>query len=113
MRGWFNPRRSGLTRKKRLAGVLALRDGSGAAGVERYIHDEAAYGDAVGRFLTGHRQRCPMPLYDSDGSYRFRGEGKAAVLAAAMVRAVGRAGITSCTSSWPTWPTSAPTFCRC
>jgi len=60
-------------------------------GVERYIHDDDIYSVRVAKFLQGHLYRCPVPLYDEKGHYRFRCEGKAKVLADAMIQAVGRA----------------------
>ena len=50
-----------------------------------------AYAVRVAAFLQHHLLRCPVPLYDDQGRYRFRCAGKAAVLAQAMVRAVRRA----------------------
>jgi uncharacterized protein (DUF58 family) len=91
IRGWFGVRREQLTRRKRLAALLALQDGSGPQGIERLIHDDEAYGERVGRFLQQHQVRMPVPLYDDQGRYRFRCEAKARVLATAIVRAVSRA----------------------
>jgi hypothetical protein len=91
IRGWFGFRKQELTRRKRLAAVLALKDGTGPAGVERLINDDDAYAERVGRFLQQHQLRCPVPLYDDAGNYRFRCPAKAAVLSQALIRAVGRA----------------------
>ena len=89
--GWFGSGRRQLTRRKRLAAVFALHDGTGPGGMEHLIHDDAAYARRVGRFLRARQVRVPVPLYDARGRYRFRSAGKAEVLAAAMTRAVGRA----------------------
>jgi uncharacterized protein (DUF58 family) len=91
IRGWFGFRRQELTRRKRLAAVLALRDGTGPAGIERLVNDDDAYAERVGRFFQQHQLRCPVPLYDNAGNYRFRCPGKAGVLGHALVRAVSRA----------------------
>jgi uncharacterized protein (DUF58 family) len=91
IRGWFGDRRLQVTRRKRLAALFALQDHTGPAGVERLVHDDAAYAERVGRFLQEHQLRCPVPLYDDAGNYRFRGSAKAGLLALALVRAVGRA----------------------
>jgi hypothetical protein len=90
-RGWFGERRRELTRRKQLATLFALQDGTGPDAIERLVFDDEAYAARVAVFLQRHLLRCPVPLYDDEGRYRFRCEGKAPVLAQAMVRAVGRA----------------------
>jgi len=91
VRGWFGERRRKLTQRKQVASVLALQDGSGPAGVERYIHDDEAYAAQVAAFLQRHRLRCPIPLYDERGLYLYRCPGKAVVLRDALIEAVSRA----------------------
>ncbi len=91
IRGFFGERKRELTRRKHLSALFSLQDGTGAGGVERYIHDDAAYSARVAKFLQFHLLRCPVPLYDDKGRYRFRCESKAQVLADAIIRAVGRA----------------------
>lgn len=90
-RGWFGARRRELIKRKQLALLFALQDGTGPDAVERYVHDDNAFAERVGRFLRHHHLRCPMPLYDEQGRYRFRCPRKADVLAAELVRAVARA----------------------
>ena len=90
-RGWFGDRKKELIRRKQLTRSLSLQDGTGPDGIERYIHDDEAYAARVAAFLQHHLLRCPVPLYDDHGQYRFRCAGKAPVLAQAMVRAVSRA----------------------
>ena len=90
-RGWFGERRLQLTRRKQLAALFGLHDGTGPAGIERLIHDDEAYTVRVGRFLQERQVRMPVPLYDELGRYRFRCAAKAQVLAEAIMRAVGRA----------------------
>lgn len=80
-----------LRRRKRLAAVFALEDGSGAAGLERLVHDDPTYTRRVVRFLEERQIRMPVPLYDSNGRYKFRSAEKAKVLAGALTRAVSRA----------------------
>jgi uncharacterized protein (DUF58 family) len=91
IRGFFGERKRELIRRKQLCALFAVQDGIGAAGIERLIHDDEVYAERVGRFLQRHQLRMPVPLYDDQGRYRFRCEGKAHVLAVAMVRAVSRA----------------------
>jgi uncharacterized protein (DUF58 family) len=91
IRGWFGERKRELIRRKQLCALFAVQDGTGAAGIERLLHDDTAYAQRVGRFLQVHQVRMPVPLYDDQGRYRFRCEGKAHVLGVAMVRAVSRA----------------------
>lgn len=90
-RGWFGERRKELTRRKQLAALFSLQDGVGPNAIERYIHDDDAYADRVALFLQHHLLRCPVPLYDDTGRYRFRCPGKASILADALLRAIGRA----------------------
>jgi hypothetical protein len=90
-RGWIGPASAELARRKRLAALFSLQDGAGPDAIERYVHDDGAYVERVGAFLRHHQLRCPVPLYDDQGRYRFRCAEKADVLAGAMVRAVSRA----------------------
>ncbi|MBA4064205.1 MAG: hypothetical protein C0501_10915 [Isosphaera sp.] len=90
-RGWFGERRRELTERKQLAALFALLDRAGPDPIERYVADDRAYAARAAAFLQQHLLRCPVPLYDETGRYRYRCPGKAAVLAGALVRAVGRA----------------------
>jgi uncharacterized protein (DUF58 family) len=90
-RGWFGTRASELRKRKQLAALFCLQDGTGPDGIERYVHDDEAYAERVGEFLQHHQLRCPVPLYDDQGRYRFKSPRKADVLAAEIVRAVSRA----------------------
>lgn len=89
--GWFGARSAETARRKRLAALLSLQDGAGPDAIERYVHDDGAYAERVGAFLQHHQLRCPVPLYDDQGRYRFRCGAKADVLGAALIRAVSRA----------------------
>lgn len=91
VRGWFGERRRSLTRRKQLSALMAWLDGGGPGAVERYLHDDEAFASRLGQFLQQHLARCPVPLYDAQGKYRFRCSGKAGVLAGALLHAVGRA----------------------
>ncbi|MBN9118335.1 MAG: DUF58 domain-containing protein [Planctomycetes bacterium] len=90
-RGWFGLRAAELRKRKQLSALFCLQDGTGPDGIERYVHDDEAYAERVAAFLQHHQLRCPVPLYDEAGRYRFRCPQKAEVLAGEMVRAVGRA----------------------
>jgi hypothetical protein len=90
-RGWFGERKRELIRRKQLSALFSLQDGTGMDGVERYVHDDEAYAARVAKFLQHHLLRCPVPLYDDMGRYRFHCPDKAPILADAMIRAVGRA----------------------
>ncbi len=91
MSGWFGMAAGETTRRKRLAALFSLQDGTGPDSIERYLHDDDAYAERVALFLQHHQLRCPIPLYDEQGRYRFRCAEKADVLAGAIVRAVSRA----------------------
>jgi hypothetical protein len=90
-RGWFGVRAANLRERKQLAALFCLQDGTGPDGIERYVHDDGVYAERVTKFLDDHRLRCPVPLYDDQGRFRFKCARKADVLAAELVRAVGRA----------------------
>ncbi|QJW93478.1 DUF58 domain-containing protein [Frigoriglobus tundricola] len=90
-RGWFGARAAELRRRKQLAALFSLQDGTGPDGIERYVHDDDAYAERVAAFLQHHQLRCPVPLYDDHGRYRFRCVQKADVAAGEIVRAVSRA----------------------
>jgi uncharacterized protein (DUF58 family) len=90
-RGWFGLRAAELRRRKQLAALFCLQDGTGPDGIERYVHDDEAYSARVSEFLQYHHLRCPVPLYDEQGRYRFKCARKADVLAWELIRAVGRA----------------------
>jgi uncharacterized protein (DUF58 family) len=91
VRGWFGGAAGELRRRKQLAALFSLQDGTGPDGIERYVHDDEAYAARVGAFLQHHQLRCPMPLYDEFGRYRFKCARKAEVLGGELIRAVGRA----------------------
>jgi uncharacterized protein (DUF58 family) len=90
-RGWFGFRASELRKRKQLAALFCLQDGTGPDGIERYVHDDAVFAERVAVFLQHHLLRCPVPLYDEAGRYRFKCARKADVLAMEMVKAVSRA----------------------
>jgi uncharacterized protein (DUF58 family) len=91
IRGWFGPWGRETARRKRLSALFALQDGTGPGGTERLVHDDEAYGARVGRFLQAHQLRCPVPLYDEQGQYRFRCREKGRVLGDALIRGVSMA----------------------
>ena len=91
IRGWFGTRAAELRKRKQLAALFCLQDGTGPDGIERYVHDDEVYAERVAAFLQHHQLRCPVPLYDEAGRYRFKCARKADVLAGEIVRAVGRA----------------------
>jgi hypothetical protein len=91
VRGFFAPRSVRTSRRKQLGALFAMLDGTGPASVERHLYDDEAFAQRATRFLTDHRVRLPLVLYDRDGRYRFRSERRVEVLAAAIVRAVSGA----------------------
>jgi uncharacterized protein (DUF58 family) len=90
-RGWFGINAQELTKRKKLAALFCIQDGTGPDGIERYVHDDEAFAKRVTLFLEHHRLRCAVPLYDDQGRYRFKCARKADVLAYELVRAVSRA----------------------
>jgi uncharacterized protein (DUF58 family) len=76
--------------RKRLAALLSVRYGLAPGGLEILLEDDDAFSLLLQRFLSEHRVPYSLPLYDRSGRYVFRVPEKVAVVAAALVRAVGR-----------------------
>jgi uncharacterized protein (DUF58 family) len=91
VRGFLAPHAPRTRRRKQLAAVFAALDADTPGAIERYLRDDEAFCARAGRFQADHHVRAPVSLYDAAGRYRFRGEAKADVLAAAMMRSVARA----------------------
>lgn len=91
MRGWLQPRRQQLAQRKRLAALLALRAGTGPAGVEHLLHNEAAFIRAMGRFLTEHRASSPFSASRSSPPFDTFESSQVTVLAQALVRCLSQA----------------------
>ncbi len=82
-------RRLGANRK-RLAALLSVRYGLAPGGLETLMEDDDQLSLLLQRFLTEHRVPFALPLYDRQGRYQFAAPEKVSVLAAALVRAVGK-----------------------
>ncbi len=91
LRGLFNPARALTRKRKQLATVFVTLDRDSPGMIERYLRDDEAYADRIGRFLADHHVRIPPKLYDQNGQYRYRCEAKATVLSTAILTAVARA----------------------
>ncbi len=87
----FSVRRRRLFRwRKRIAAVLAERDGLGSGGLAHLLEDDQALQSRLQDFLAEHQVPYPLPLYDSAGRYVFASPGKVQVLSDALLRTVGR-----------------------
>ncbi len=91
IRGFFPGRARRLRRRKQLAAIFVALDRDSPGRIERYLKDDDALAERIGRFLADHHVRIPPKLYDREGRYRYRCESKAIVLANAIVSAVARA----------------------
>ncbi|HEV3143876.1 MAG TPA: DUF58 domain-containing protein [Gemmataceae bacterium] len=78
------------TMRKRLAAVLAWREGYAPGGLALMLEDDQFFADAMQHFLADHHVPHPVPLYDWRGRYLFRSDQKVNVLAAALLRSVRR-----------------------
>jgi uncharacterized protein (DUF58 family) len=76
--------------RKRLAALLAVRYDLAPGGLETLLQDDDVLSLLLQRFLAEHRVPYSLPLYDRHGRYLFAAAEKVSVLAAALVRAVGR-----------------------
>ncbi len=68
-RGWIGSASSELTRRKKLAALFCLQDGTGPDGIERYLHDDEVYIQRVDEIprtsplaLRGAALRRPGPV---------------------------------------------------
>ncbi|MBX3399765.1 MAG: DUF58 domain-containing protein [Gemmataceae bacterium] len=91
IRGFFPGRARRLRRRKQLAAIFVALDRDSPGRIERYLKDDDALAERIGRFLADHHVRIPPKLYDREGRYRYRCESKAIVLANAIVSSVARA----------------------
>ncbi len=91
IRGFFPGRARRMRKRKQLAAIFVTLDQDSPGKIERYLRDDDALADRIGRFLTDHQVRIPPKLYDQFGKYRYRGESKAQVLATAMLHTIVRA----------------------
>ncbi len=78
------------TNRKRLAALLSVRYGLAPGGLETLLEDDDQFSLLLQRFLTEHRIPYALPLYDRKGRYLFAAPEKVPVVAAALVRAVGK-----------------------
>jgi uncharacterized protein (DUF58 family) len=93
LRGYvlFMPgRRRFFHRRKRLAALLSVHYGLAPGGLAFLLEDDEQFSIYVQRFLADHHVPCPVPMFDRRGRYLFAAPGKVDVLAAALIRAVGR-----------------------
>ncbi len=87
---FFPGRRRRLRWRKRLAAVLSVRYGLAPGGLGVLLEDDEQLGRYLQRFLAEHHVPYPLPFYDLHGRYLFAASGKVSVLAAALLRAVGK-----------------------
>ena len=87
---FFTRRRRVLRWRKRLAALLSVRYGLAPGGLAVLLEDDDLFSRHLQRFLTDHHVPYPLPLYDRQGRYVFAAPGKVKVLAAALLRAVGK-----------------------
>jgi uncharacterized protein (DUF58 family) len=86
-----NRRRRRLTAwRKRMAALLSARYGLAPGGIEALLEDDDACSLLTQRFLADHCVPYSLPLYDARGRYRFAAPEKVAVLADALLGAVGK-----------------------
>ncbi|QEL13901.1 DUF58 domain-containing protein [Limnoglobus roseus] len=91
IRGLLNPRKVRTKKRKQMAAIFVALDRDSSGMIERYLRDDEAYAERMGRFLADHHVRIPPKLYDHAGQYRYRCETKATVLANAIIGSVARA----------------------
>ena len=88
--GFWPGRPRQLRQRKKLAALLAARDGSGPGGLALLMSDNDAFARSAQRLLAEHRVPYPVALFGADGRYRFAAAGKIAVAAAALLDCVRR-----------------------
>jgi uncharacterized protein (DUF58 family) len=88
---FFWPREAGLSRqRKRLAALLAARYRLAPGGLAVMLDNDEYMATHLQRFLAEHYVPYAPPLYDEHGRYRFVSPEKVQVLAAALLRSVGK-----------------------
>src|SRR5437899_6235035 len=88
---WLSSKKRRLARQRKcLAAILAERYDLAPGGLGILLEDDERFTLAMQRFLAEHQVPYPLPLYDRRGRYLFASPGKIDVLAAALVRAVGK-----------------------
>jgi uncharacterized protein (DUF58 family) len=76
--------------RKRLAALLSFRYGLAPGGLAALMEQDGPFARYVQRFLAEHQVPYELPLYDGHGRYLFAAPAKVSVLAAALLRAVGK-----------------------
>jgi uncharacterized protein (DUF58 family) len=76
--------------RKRLASLLAALHDLGPGGIAALLEDNQLMALHLQRFLADHQVPYPLTLYDERGRYLFASPGKVAVIAQALLRAVGK-----------------------
>lgn len=87
---YFPQRRRFQRWRKQLAAVLSVQYGLAPGGLAALMEDDEAFVLHLQRFLADHQVPYPLPLYDRRGHYLFAAAGKVEVLAAALVRSIGK-----------------------
>lgn len=88
---FFWPRDAKLVRwRKRLAALLSVRYALAPGGLALLLENDEQMSRYLQRFLADHHVPYALPLYDAKGRYRFASPEKVQVLAAALLRSVGR-----------------------
>jgi uncharacterized protein (DUF58 family) len=87
---FFPARRRAFHQRKRLAALLSVRYGLAPGGLATLLEDDGLMTHYLQRFLADHHVPQPLPMYDRKGHYLFAAPGKVDVLAAALLRAVGK-----------------------
>jgi uncharacterized protein (DUF58 family) len=88
---FFWPRDAKLVRwRKRLAALLSVRYGLAPGGLALFLENDEQMSHYLQRFLADHHVPYALPLYDAKGRYRFASPEKVQILAAALLRSVGR-----------------------
>jgi hypothetical protein len=78
------------TWRKRLAALLSVRHGLAPGGLGALMEDDELMAQHMQRFLAEHQVPFIPPLYDERGRYQFAAPDKISVLAATVLRSVGK-----------------------
>jgi uncharacterized protein (DUF58 family) len=78
------------TWRKRLAALLSVRHSLAPGGLGALMEDDELMAQHMQRFLAEHQVPFVPPLYDELGRYQFAAPDKISVLAASLLRSVGK-----------------------
>lgn len=89
--GFLPVLRKSTRRRKQISAIFASMDADSPAAIERYLLDDFAFAERLGRFLAEEGLPIPVRRYDVDGADRFCEVEKVKQVSRTLIRAMSRA----------------------